>query len=364
MSGLDELTWGDEAAFLYALIALGLLLGFIWLAQWRSARLEALRRRGPLVSLLDQRGVGHTLVRGALIVVAAVLLVVALARPRLGASESEVKALGIDVAVVLDASKSMMVQDIVPNRFDAAKFEIRRLMGRLHGGRVALVPFAGLAFVQTPLTSDFQVVDNYLDELKVEDMPRGGTALGRAIEEGLRALAPEPEEGKDGEKDKALEAIAPYEGAKHKAIIIFTDGEDHEGKPIDAAQEAARRGIKIFTVGVGTPQGRPVLDINDEGLVVGTVKGPDGKTPLFSELNVALLKEIAQTTGGDYFHLGTEGLGEGLEKALTGLEKAEYASTFADLGEERYAWLVLPALLLIVIEAWLSGRRKRREGAT
>jgi len=358
MSGVDDLAWGDAGAWLWGLVALALVFGFIWLAQWRQARLEALARVGPLAAQLDHRGAGWTLLRGGLIVAALALVVVGLARPRWGASETEVKALGIDVAILLDASKSMMVADVVPNRLDAARFEIHRLLDGLHGGRVALVPFAGLAYIQTPLTSDFEVVKIYLDALRVEDMPRGGTAIGRGIHEALRALAPADEDFADTEPDEYEKAITAFAGSEHKAIILISDGEDHEGEPLDAAAEAARRGVKIFTVGVGTPQGRPVLEIDEKGQVVGTVRGPDGKTPLFSELNVRLLREIADMTGGDYFHLGEEGLGDGLLDALSELEKAEYQATFASLGEERYQWPIVPALLLLVAEAWLSQRRR------
>ena len=363
MTGVDELQWGDESAWLYALIALGLVFGFLGLAQWRAARREALAKRGPLPQLFDDRGLAGLGVRAALVVTAALLVVVGLAQPRWGSHETEVKSLGIDVAFVIDASKSMKVGDVVPTRLDAARLEIHRILDRLHGGRAALVPFAGLAYVQTPLTTDMAVVKTYLDELRVEDMPRGGTAVGRALREALRALAPADAEPRREEADAFEEAIKPFPGAKHKAIVLFTDGEDHEGDPLEAAEEAARRGIKVFTVGVGTPQGRPVLDINDEGLVVGTIKGPDGKTPLFSALNTELLKDIARITDGDYFHLGASGLGEGLLEALGELERAEYESTFEDLGEQRYPWAVAPGLALLLLEAWLSGRRRARSKA-
>lgn len=361
MTGIDDLKWGDESAWLWALLALGLIFGFIWLAQWRAARMEALARRGPLPKLFDHRGLGVLWVRAGLVVPASVLLVMGLAQPRCGSETTEVKSLGVDVVFVVDASKSMMVGDVVPTRLDAARLEIHHVLDALKGGRAALVPFAGLAFVQTPLTTDTEVVKSYLDDLHVEDMPRGGTAIGRAIKTALDALAPSDEVPRHGEEEDAFEeAIKPFEGAKHKAIVLFTDGEDHEGDPLEAAAEAARRGIHIYTVGVGTPQGRPVLDINDEGLAVGTIKGADGKTPLFSSLNTQLLKDIAKTTDGDYFHLGANGLGLGLIKALGELEKAEYQSTFEDLGEQRYHWPVVPALLLLGFEAWLSGRRRRR----
>jgi Ca-activated chloride channel family protein len=367
---MNTLEWGNLDAAIWGLVVLGLLFGFIGLWFWRRSRLDALAARGPLPSLLDARGEGRFWLRATLVLLSAALLVAALMRPQHGSRETSVKNLGIDIAIVLDASKSMKVADIVPDRLGAARLEIHQLLDRLTGGRVSLVPFAGLAFTQTELTSDFQVVETYLSELRVEDMPRGGTAIGRALIEGVRTLVP-PErlEGTVAEAstDEAAKADTPVdakapEGSKHKAIILFTDGDDHEGDPKEVAALAKKLGIRVYTVGVGTAQGRPVPIINDDGEAIGTVKDTDGKTPLFSELNEALLREIAQTTGGEYYHLGATGLGDGLWKEVDALEKAEYDATFQHLRDDRFQLALAPALLLLVLEALLAGRRRRRRG--
>jgi Ca-activated chloride channel family protein len=371
MNGLDRLSWGEAGIPLAAAGLLVLLFGAIGWLMWRESRRAALRRAGPLGSALDVASFGRDVLRAGLVLLAATLLVIGLKKPRWGASSETVKALGIDVAVALDASKSMKLNDIVPDRLDAARFEIGRLLDGMRGGRAALVPFAGTAFVQTPLTSDMAVVKAYLEALRVEDMPRGGTAIGRAIATALEALTGETTEafadpaeedprGKAtpaGEADSAAE-VRTLEGAKHKAIILFTDGEDHEGDALKAAAEAARLGVRIFAIGVGTPQGRPVVQIDAEGKVTGTVKGPDGTTPLFSALNVPLLRDLAEKTGGGYFPLGPDGFGPGLAQALADLERREYEETFQNLGAERYAWVVWPALLLLALELWLGGRRR------
>lgn len=356
----DELSWGVQGVPLWAIGLLVLVFGYVWWIQWRHAKREALRARGPLAGLLDTAPLTRDVLRGSLVLVAAVLLVIGLKKPRMGSSADSVKALGIDVVFVLDASKSMKVNDVVPDRLDAARLEIRNTLDQLHGGRAGFVPFAGLAFIQTPLTSDPAVVKTYLDELRVEDMPRGGTAIGRAIMEALRALFPDERGENEAPATEAEKEVAPFSGSSHKAIVLFTDGEDHEGDAIAAAEEAARRGVNIFTVGVGTAQGRPVLDIDAEGNVKGIVKGTDGKTPLFSSLNVKLLRDIAEKTGGAYFGLGPDGLGNGLVERLQKLEKAEYDETFMNVGDERYQWVVVPAFLILAIELWLGSRRKRR----
>ena len=172
--------------------------------------------------------------------------------------------------------------------------------------------------------------------------------------EGDDAPPPEDEGGLLG----AL-AAESYKGAKNKAIILFTDGEDHEGDPLAAADLAAKLGVRIYTVGVGTSQGRPVPIVNEEGKVMGTLKGPDG-TPMFSELNAELLTKIAEKTGGAYFHLGPDGLADELVGAMDALEKREFEATFQELSADRYQVTLVPAVLLLLIEAWLSSRRRRR----
>ena len=366
---MNELVWGDPSAVRWAGVVVLLLFGFIALGLWRRKRLASLAEMGPLPGLLDSAGSGRLAWRAALVLGAALLIVMALMRPQQGTRATELKNLGIDIALVLDASKSMKVADVVPDRLEAAKLEVHKLLGGMNGGRVGLVPFAGLAFIQTPLTSDFDVIGTYLDDLQVEDMPRGGTAIGRALIEAIRALVP-PESlegtlaetalGEGSEARKESDNAAPeFTGSKYKAIVLFTDGEGHEGDPLAVAELAAKLGIRIYTVGVGTAQGRPVPLINDEGQVMGTMKSADGVTPMFSELNERLLREIATKTGGDYFQLGPAGGLQRLRKSIDTLEKQEYEATFKHLRDDRYQLALIPALLLLALEAMLSGRRRR-----
>lgn len=361
---MNELGWGNPDAIIYGAVSLSLLVGFIWLGSWRRDRLKALADTGPLARLIQERAAGGFFLRAILVTFASGLIVLALMRPQYGTRATEMNNLGIDIAVVLDASKSMMVADVVPDRLRAAKLELHKLLAGLNGGRVGLVPFAGLAFVQTPLTSDFDVITTYLDDLRVEDMPRGGTAIGRALVEALRALVP-PEKLEGTLAETATEASeadreVTFDGAKHKAIVLLTDGEGHEGDPLAVAELAAKLGIRIYTVGVGTAQGRPVPIINDEGQVMGTMKAADGKTPMFSELNEGLLRDIADRTGGGYFNLGPTGELTGLARAIDGLEKQEYEATFKNLRDDRYQLALWPALLFLLFEALLVGHRRRR----
>lgn len=368
---MDELSWGNLDAAVWGLAVLALLFGFVGFGLWRRVRLARLGEAGPLPGLLDARGAGRLTLRAVLVLASTGLIVLGLMRPQHGTRAHEVKNMGIDIAVALDASRSMKVSDVVPSRFEAAKLEIRDLMEGLTGGRVGLVPFAGVAFVQTPLTSDFDVIDTYLEDLRIRDMPRQGTAIGRALTEAIRALVPaEKLEGtlaahseQDGEVDLPDDVELPaFEGSQYKAVVLFTDGEDHEGEAERVAKLASELGIRIFTVGVGTGQGRPVPVLNDAGEVVGTREGPDG-TPRFSELDEPLMRRIADVTDGGYFHLGSKGLGSGLADAIDELEKKEYAATFEHLRDDRFQLALVPALLLLVLEALLGNRARRRRRA-
>ncbi|MCO4761647.1 MAG: VWA domain-containing protein [Myxococcales bacterium] len=284
---------------------------------------------------------------------AGVLLAASAMRPRYGLRETEVANAGIDVVFAVDASKSMLVRDVVPNRLQGTMLEISGLLEQLAGGRVALVPFAGIPFVQCPLTTDQEVIRTYMGELKPSDMPVGGTNIGRAI-----SLAAEVLTGGKQQAEAKLRGnlIPQFKGSKHKAIVLFSDGEDHEGAALKAAKKAAAQGIRIYTVGVGSGFGDPVPIISGDGTVTGTLKDSSGN-PIFSKLNGKLLTAIAKATGGKYLHYANKTVVPDLFAALDALEKAEYAETFKLLGEDRYQYLLGPALLLLLISLLLTPRR-------
>jgi Ca-activated chloride channel family protein len=351
----------DWSALWWGVAVFALLVGFVYIELWRGQVSRELASRGPLPRLFNSSP-GWRLARAVLVILGTSLVVAALMRPQYGLKEQELKNRGIDLALVIDASKSMKVRDVIPDRGEAARIEMEALLDKLSGGQVALVPVAGMAFVQTPLTADFSVIKSYLRDLRVQDMPRGGTALGLGIIEALRALLPpEALEGtiaavkaKEGGDTEEVEVAEPA-GSKYKAIVLFTDGEDHESEPIQAAQLAKELGVRIYTVGVGTTQGRPVPEVDEKGEIVGVVKGPDG-TPYFSGLNTELLTEVAQITGGQYFHLGPQGLGLELVRAIDQLEKKEYEHSIAGVSEDRYTIFLAPAVVLLLLEGLLTGR--------
>ncbi|MSQ84469.1 MAG: VWA domain-containing protein [Myxococcales bacterium] len=340
----------------YAWYAIAVALLGVWavveVANWprRLARLGTGSAIQQMVACFEPR---RALVRAVLATLALLLLVGAATRPRYGLRETEISNAGIDIALVVDASKSMLVKDVVPNRLLGTGLEISALLSKLAGGRVALIPFAGIPFLQCPLTSDHDVIRNYLQDLRPDDLPVGGTNIGRAIVLATEILSGE----KENQEAELRDNLMPqFKGSKNKAIVLFSDGEDHEGAALEAARKAAEKGVRIYTVGVGSAFGDPVPVLGPDGTVTGVVKDEAGN-PVFSKLNMDLLEQIAKATGGQALRYSNQSVAPQLFAALDSLEKAEFLAQFKQLGEDRYQFLLGPALLLLLAEMWMARRR-------
>jgi Ca-activated chloride channel family protein len=270
------------------------------------------------------------------------LLVVALAGPKYGFRWEEVRREGIDLIVAVDTSRSMLATDVKPNRLERAKLAVLDLIPRLRGDRVGLVAFSGTAFLEAPLTLDYTAFARSLRALQVGIIPRGGTSLSRAIE-------------------TSLEAFEARQG-KYEALILITDGEDHEGEAAAAAEKAAQRGVRIFTVGIGTPEGE-LLPLAD---AAGFVKDRKGQV-VKSRLNEEVLRDVALGSNGAYVRgLGPQlGLDQVFDDHIAKMERREVDSGLERRYEERFQIPLLAALLLLLIEAAVgdraaNGSRRRR----
>jgi Ca-activated chloride channel family protein len=263
---------------------------------------------------------------------ALLLCLVALARPQWGYHLETVKRRGLDVMVLLDTSRSMLTQDIRPNRLQQAKWGIRDLVNKLHGDRVGLVTFAGSSFLQCPLTSDYAAFLMTLDDVYAGIIPRGGTAIGAALE-------------------KALESFEYEESTADKVIVLVTDGEDHEGDPARWIEPLKERGIRVYSIGVGTIQGElvPGADRN------GYLKNQQGEV-VKSALNETPLQQLAMATGGIYVRSapGDFGLEQVYDHGIDQLQREELDSKTMRIYEERFMWFILAALLLLLGEALLA----------
>ena len=280
-------------------------------------------------------------IRAALMLTALVFAALALAQPRYGFIEKETKQKGRDVIVAIDTSRSMMATDVSPTRLARAKLFTQDLVRLMQGDRVGLIAFAGSAFLQAPLTLDYSAVTNSLDELDTDLIPVGGTNLAAAI-------------------NAALEAFGKAEG-NTRALVVLTDGEELDADGIAAAKRAAQEGIRIFTVGIGSPEGSLIPIRLDDGQP-DFVRDKDGK-PVTSKLDESRLREIAAATGGFIIPIGPEAARDIFEKGIVPMELSENGVFNARQPIERYQWPLAVASILLALSL-LPGDRRRRLAKT
>lgn len=273
-----------------------------------------------------------------LFTIAFALLILGLINPMIGTKLENVKRNGADLMICLDVSNSMKAEDLSPNRLERAKLAIDRLLQKLDGDRVGIIVFAGEAYVQLPITSDYSAAKLFLESINTNLVPTQGTNIGEAIRLSIKSF------GKD-------------EG-KNKAIIIITDGEDNEAAGVQAAELAAEKGISIHTIGMGSVQGAPIPEYRN-GQQEGYKKDKSGNT-VVTKLNEQILQEIAATGSGVYVHATNSDAGlNSVLDAIDKLEKKQFESKMYSDYEDRFQWAIAPALLLLLIETFISERRSR-----
>ena len=320
------------------------LVAFFWWALRVRQKLLAQFIQARLLSSLTV-GVSPTRqkIRFALVILAVVFLIIAIARPQHGYDLEEVQQNGLDIVVAVDTSKSMLATDIAPNRLTRAKLATLELMQKASADRMGLVAFAGDAFLECPLTIDNTAFLQSVQALDANSIPQGGTAIAGAINTALTAF-----------KEKT----------RHKVLVLFTDGEDNDSEPgaLEAAQNAAKEGLKIFTIGIGSADGTLV-----------TVAGADGNTDYVrdekgqvvkSKLNEALLQQIATAAGGFYLPLrGANTMDTLYERGLAPLPKSENKEKLVRRYHEQFHWPLAAAILLLLTEMFLPERKREKKPA-
>lgn len=331
--------FADPVAF-WSLALVPALLALYW--HGRKRRLALLERFGeqPLVRQLHPAvSVAARRWKGALVAAALAALGLALARPQFGTRVETVRREGQDIVVALDLSRSMQANDVQPSRLERAKLEVARMIGRLDGDRVGLVAFAGDAFVQSPLTTDYGAATMFLNAMAPEIMPVQGTDLGRAVQVAVEALDETPPE--------------------HRVVVVISDGEDHEGGLADALRLAAEAGATIHAVGVGSPGGVPLPDVDEQGRPAGWRRDENGQV-VTTALDESALQDIALQTGGEYYRAGPgdDGMRRLLERVGEGGRETE--SREATQYEEQFRIFLGAALVLLFLDAALPERRRKR----
>jgi Ca-activated chloride channel family protein len=289
------------------------------------------------------RSAGLRATRAVLLVLGIVLAIVALARPQYGSRTKLLRKRGVDVVVVLDFSKSMLAQDVRPSRIERAKAELTRFVSELGGDRIGIVAFAGET-MEFPMTVDYAAAALFFRELMPADMPVGGTAIGRALTAAKRLLERGDAQRGNGEDKRA------------KVVVLLTDGEDHEGEPVKAAEELKAIGAKVFVLAIGSRSGEPIPTYAEDGTWTGYMRDDKGN-PVVSKLSKEgedQLKQVAALTGGAYFEprQGSVGVDQ-IRAQMRKMKQTELKARRITVHEERYALVLLLAFLLIVLEALL-----------
>ncbi|MCB0579647.1 MAG: VWA domain-containing protein [Phaeodactylibacter sp.] len=322
---------------LYALGLLPVLLLFFWLA-WRSRR-RAIRRFGDgglMERLMPEVSSFKHYLKFGLVLLALALLAIGWANPQYGTKLVKYKRKSVDIFIAFDVSQSMLAEDISPSRLARAGRFAQTLAEGLSSERLGLILFAGNAYVQSPITQDFNAILLALRSANPNMIPNQGTAIGQAI-----GLAEESFE----ENNKS-----------HKALIIITDGEDHEDDVVSRAREARENGMLIFTVGVGTEAGSfiPAMENGRQGY-----KRDQSGNPVMSRLNEATLRQVAEAGGGDYLNLGagSNRVVDALKGRIDDMEKRELEQRVFSEYNSYFQWFVGLAILVLLVEFLISYRR-------
>ena len=327
---------------LFGLLLVPAIAAFFWGAT--RARWQALARFGDLdlvrklSATVSRRG---RVAKSMLLISSVAFLVLALARPQFGTRVETVRSQGQDVVVALDVSLSMLAEDVSPNRLERARLEVMRILQRLDGDRIGLVAFAGNAFVQAPLTVDYGAAAMFLSAMDPSLIPLQGTDLGEAMTVSLDAF-------EEGTRD-------------HRVLLIVTDGEDHEGEIETAVERALQEGVQIHTLGIGSLEGVPIPDFDDDGVRNGFKRDEDGNV-VTTRLDEATLRRVAQATGGRYFPATGPGANlDPLVDEITGEEGRELEAREVTQFEEQFQVFLGMALLLLLAEGLVPDRRRKRE---
>ena len=329
----------EHPEYLYGLIVIPLLvIVYILIRWWQDRtfrRFASVEMRDYLVPLRSgRRGVFKFVV--FLLMLACLIL--GLANLQSGSKMEEVKREGIDLYIAVDVSNSMNAQDIVPSRLDRSKQAINKLITDLKGDRLGVIVFADKAFVQLPITTDYAAAKMFLASVSTSSVASQGTAIGEAINLAVNSFA---------------------EDERSKAIIIISDGEDHENDAaMEAARSAAKKGIRIYTIGMGLPDGAPIPEYNQYGRMLGYKKDKSGNT-IVTRLDEDMLRRIAEAGGGMYVRANNSNVGlEKIYNDISKMDKTEIETQVFTDYEDQFQWFIGAGIVLLLVLIFMSSAKK------
>lgn len=303
--------------------------------KFRAKRIRRFGDQALVEKLMPSYSKAKVWLRLSLFAIAFMFFILGISRPQMGAILKEHKTRGAEVMVVLDVSNSMLAQDYSPNRLERAKLAISRMVDKLRDDRIGLIVFAGNSFVQLPITTDYVSAKMFLSSISTESVPIQGTAMGEAISTALRSFSAQSD--------------------KSRAIIVITDGENHEDDPVAAARQAAELGVRVFTIGVGSPQGT-MIPMGD-GQYLEDREG----NPVVTRLDDKVLQEVAEAGKGLYVHAGNREFGlDPVIEEISRMDDEEYNSIVFEEYDELYMYFLAVAFFFLVLEMLIGDRRSKR----
>jgi len=328
----------EEPKYFYLLLLIpALLLLYSLYLAWRRRAQKSFGDKALLEQLIPEKSPTKPLLKLILHCLIIALVSLALVNPQIGNRMEKVQREGIDLVFAVDVSKSMLCEDVQPSRLDRARLLISRTLDELVSDRVGIISYAGRAYPQLPITSDYGAARLFLKNLNTDLIPSQGTAIGEAIDLASRYY------------DNVQQ--------KNRMLVIISDGENHEEGVEDALSKARELGISVFTIGLGSERGGPIPIKNRRGNIIGYKKDQLGET-VITKLNQSLLEEIAQEGGGLY-HLGnsTPSTVDFLLQEMAQMEKQQFETMMFTDYKDQFQWLLGPALLLLILDSFILDRK-------
>ena len=325
---------------LYMLFGIPFIILVIWLnIKWKKRALETFGEKQVLSELMLSYSKNRQILKNILTVLIFTSLIIGLSNPQIGTKMEEVTREGVDLMIAIDLSNSMMAEDIKPNRLERAKQAISKLIDNLGGDRIGLIVFAGEAYVQLPITTDYSAAKLFLSTINTQIVPTQGTEIAKAIDLSIKSF--------------------DIENGQNKAIIIITDGENHDEQAIESAKKASEIGVLVHTLGMGLSTGGPIPIYNQYGNPIDYRKDKEGKT-IVSKLNEKLLIEIANAGEGTYVRANNSK--SGLSKLFTEInkmEKKEIGTMVFTEHKDRFQLFISVTILLLIIDLILLPRKNK-----
>lgn len=327
----------EQPAYFYVLLAIPVVVVIsllVWF--WKKRTQKKFIDKELLDKLSPNRSLFKSASKIVLLCLAIAFMSFALVNPKVGTKLETVKREGVDIVFALDVSKSMLVEDIAPNRLEKSKQIITQIVNNLSGDRVGIIGYAGSAFPQVPITTDFSALKLFLGNMNTDMVSSQGTAIAEAVE--------------------MAQSFYDDEDQKNRILILLSDGEDHGGNIAKIAEEASAKGIRIYTIGIGTVEGGPI-PIKRNGILQYYLRDRNNEQ-VISRLGEDTMKEIARITNGEYIHgANTKEVVDRIKAILSGMDKQEFESMqFSDF-KDQFQWFLAGALFLLVLDVFFLDRR-------